>query len=259
MPDDGGINMPRATRIGWVAQEAPGGPDSLIDFVLAADKERARLLAEAETAHDPGRIADIHERLADIGAHAAPVARGAHPGRPRLRRGGPAAPLRGVLRRLAHARGAGRHAVHRARPAAARRAHQLPRPRGHAVARGLPARLPPHRADRQPRPRAAQPLRRLDPAPGPGQAHALHRRLRPVRGGAAREAAPRPQAQEEAGRRAPPHRGVHHPLQGQGLQGQRRRRAASRRWRACSRSPSRSRSGWRRSCSPTRPRRSPAR
>ena len=38
-----------------------------------------------------------------------------------------------------------------------------------------------------------------------------------LRGGAAREAAPRPQAQEEAGRRAPPHRGVHHPLQGQGL------------------------------------------
>ena len=72
-PDDGGITMPRATRIGWVTQEAPGGPDSLIAFVLAADKERARLLAEAETAHDPHRIADIHERLADIGAHSAPA------------------------------------------------------------------------------------------------------------------------------------------------------------------------------------------
>ncbi len=72
-PDDGAINIPRATRIGAVAQEAPGGPDSLIAFVLAADKERARLLAEAETAHDPGRIADIHERLTDIGAHAAPA------------------------------------------------------------------------------------------------------------------------------------------------------------------------------------------
>jgi ATP-binding cassette, subfamily F, member 3 len=71
-PDDGGINVPRSTRIGWVTQEAPGGPESLIDVVLAADAERARLLAEAETAHDPGRIADIHERLADIGAHAAP-------------------------------------------------------------------------------------------------------------------------------------------------------------------------------------------
>ena len=71
-PDDGGINVPRATRIGWVTQEAPGGPESLLEVVLSADKERARLLAEAETAHDPGRIADIHERLGDIGAHAAP-------------------------------------------------------------------------------------------------------------------------------------------------------------------------------------------
>ncbi len=71
-PDDGGIRVPRATRIGWVTQEAPGGPDSLIDFVLSADKERHSLLQEAETAHDPERIASIHERLADIGAHAAP-------------------------------------------------------------------------------------------------------------------------------------------------------------------------------------------
>ncbi len=71
-PDDGSIRLPRATRIGWVTQEAPGGPDSLIEFVLAADQERHRLLQEAETAHDPERIALIHERLADIGAHAAP-------------------------------------------------------------------------------------------------------------------------------------------------------------------------------------------
>ena len=39
-PDAGGIRVPRATRIGWMAQEAPGGPESLIDFVLAADRER---------------------------------------------------------------------------------------------------------------------------------------------------------------------------------------------------------------------------
>ncbi len=72
-PDDGAVNIPRSTKIGAVAQEAPGGPDSLIGFVLAADKERARLLAEAETAHDPGRIADIHERLTHIDAHSAPA------------------------------------------------------------------------------------------------------------------------------------------------------------------------------------------
>ena len=148
-----------------------------------------------------------------------PRAGRAHSRRPRLRRDGAAASLRRILGRLAHARGARRHAVRRARSAAARRAHQLPRPRGHAVAGGLSRRLPAHRADRQPRSRAAQSLRRLDPASRAGQAHPLHRRLRPVRGGPPREAAPRPQAQEEAGRRAPPHRGVHHPLQGQGLQG----------------------------------------
>jgi ATP-binding cassette, subfamily F, member 3 len=71
-PDDGSINVPRSTRIGAVSQEAPGGPDSLLAFVLSADQERTRLLAEAETAHDPGRIAEIHERLSDIDAHAAP-------------------------------------------------------------------------------------------------------------------------------------------------------------------------------------------
>ncbi|MBS0241198.1 MAG: ABC-F family ATP-binding cassette domain-containing protein, partial [Proteobacteria bacterium] len=71
-PDDGSISVPRGARIGYVAQEAPGGDDSLIDWVLAADTERASLLAEAETATDGNRIAAIHERLADIGAHAAP-------------------------------------------------------------------------------------------------------------------------------------------------------------------------------------------
>ena len=49
------------------------------------------------------------------------------------------------------------------------------------------------------------------------------------------------------------------PLQGQGLEGHARRKAASRRWRACSRSPSRSRSAWPPSCSPIRRRPSPAR
>ncbi len=72
-PDAGGIRMPRSTRIGWMAQEAPGGPESLIDFVLCADRERTALLDEAETAHDPGRIADIHQRLADIDAYSAPA------------------------------------------------------------------------------------------------------------------------------------------------------------------------------------------
>jgi ATP-binding cassette, subfamily F, member 3 len=71
-PDDGAITISKGARIGHVAQEAPGGDDSLIDWVLAADTERARLLAEAETASDPHRISDIHLRLTDMDAHAAP-------------------------------------------------------------------------------------------------------------------------------------------------------------------------------------------
>ncbi len=69
--ESGTIQLPKAAKIGQVAQEAPGSATSLIGFVLAADKERASLMAEAETATDGARIAEIHTRLADIGAHSA--------------------------------------------------------------------------------------------------------------------------------------------------------------------------------------------
>ncbi len=71
-PDDGSISIPSGWRIGGIAQEAPGGETSLIDHVLAADKERAQLLAQAETETDPLKIAEVHTRLGDIDAHAAP-------------------------------------------------------------------------------------------------------------------------------------------------------------------------------------------
>ncbi|MBI1384203.1 MAG: ATP-binding cassette domain-containing protein [Rhizobiales bacterium] len=71
--DGGSISTAKAARIGIVAQEAPGGPESLVEWVLQADLERAALLAEAETASDGHRIAEIHQRLADIDAHAAPA------------------------------------------------------------------------------------------------------------------------------------------------------------------------------------------
>ena len=70
--EQGHVHIPPRWRIGRLAQEAPNGPDSLIDIVLKADRERAALMAEAETAQDPHRIAEIQTRLADIGAHAAP-------------------------------------------------------------------------------------------------------------------------------------------------------------------------------------------
>ncbi|MEJ0097951.1 MAG: ABC-F family ATP-binding cassette domain-containing protein [Bauldia sp.] len=69
--ETGGVSRPKNSRIGQVAQEAPGGPETLISVVMAADLERAALLAEAETAHDAHRIAEIHTRLADIESHSA--------------------------------------------------------------------------------------------------------------------------------------------------------------------------------------------
>jgi ATP-binding cassette subfamily F protein 3 len=69
--DGGEIEVPKRARIGGVAQEAPATRDSLIDTVLAADAERAALTAEAETARDAQRIAEIQHRLADIEAHSA--------------------------------------------------------------------------------------------------------------------------------------------------------------------------------------------
>lgn len=69
--ETGSISLPKNTRIGQVAQEAPGTEEPLIDIVLKADVERAALLAEEQTATDPHRIAEIHIRLADIDAHSA--------------------------------------------------------------------------------------------------------------------------------------------------------------------------------------------
>jgi ATP-binding cassette subfamily F protein 3 len=71
--EQGHVEIPARWRIGRLAQEAPNGPESLLEVVLKADLERASLMAEAETAHDPHRIAEIQTRLADMGAYAAPA------------------------------------------------------------------------------------------------------------------------------------------------------------------------------------------
>jgi ATP-binding cassette, subfamily F, member 3 len=71
--EQGRVELPARWRIGQLAQEAPDGPDSLLNVVLAADRERSRLLAEAASEREPHRIAEIQTRLADIGAHAAPA------------------------------------------------------------------------------------------------------------------------------------------------------------------------------------------
>lgn len=69
--EGGSITLPQRARIGGVAQEVPSNEVSLIDTVLAADTERAALLAESETATDSNRIAEIQTRLSDIDAWSA--------------------------------------------------------------------------------------------------------------------------------------------------------------------------------------------
>ncbi|MFM2371007.1 MAG: hypothetical protein RIS85_729 [Pseudomonadota bacterium] len=72
-PDEGSIEMPRRTRLGYLAQEAPAGNSTPFDTVLAADVERTELMAEAETCTDPDRLGDVHERLLAIDAYSAPA------------------------------------------------------------------------------------------------------------------------------------------------------------------------------------------
>ena len=67
--ESGSIHLPKGARIGGVAQEVPSNEVSLLDTVLAADTERAALLAE--TTDDPTRIAEIQTRLTDIDAWSA--------------------------------------------------------------------------------------------------------------------------------------------------------------------------------------------
>src|SRR6201996_5789221 len=71
--ETGTIAIPPRWSIGSLAQEAPDGPDKLIDVVLKADREREALMREAEVASDPHRIAEIQTRLVDFEAHSAPA------------------------------------------------------------------------------------------------------------------------------------------------------------------------------------------
>ncbi|GAA3695080.1 ABC-F family ATP-binding cassette domain-containing protein [Sphingomonas cynarae] len=72
-PDEGTAEMPRGSRLGYIAQEAPAGQETPFDTVLAADKERAALMIESETCEDPDRLGDVYERLIAIDAYTAPA------------------------------------------------------------------------------------------------------------------------------------------------------------------------------------------
>ncbi|QPQ54346.1 ABC-F family ATP-binding cassette domain-containing protein [Allosphingosinicella flava] len=71
-PDEGSADMPKGARLGYIAQDAPGGTATPFETVLAADTERAALLAESAGCDDPDRLGEIHERLNAIDAYAAP-------------------------------------------------------------------------------------------------------------------------------------------------------------------------------------------
>jgi ATP-binding cassette subfamily F protein 3 len=71
-PDSGSVEMPKSARLGYVAQEAPAGQGTPFETVLAADVERAALMAEEEAGHvDLDRLAEIHDRLIAIDAYTA--------------------------------------------------------------------------------------------------------------------------------------------------------------------------------------------
>jgi ATP-binding cassette subfamily F protein 3 len=72
-PDGGNVAMPRGSRLGYIAQEAPGGQATPFETVLAADTERAALLVESEATTDAHRLAEVHDRLITIEAHSAPA------------------------------------------------------------------------------------------------------------------------------------------------------------------------------------------
>ncbi len=74
-PDGGEIGLPRGARVTSVAQEHPATEVTLLDTILEADTVRHGLLAELETAV-PERIADIYQRLEEIGADRAPARAG---------------------------------------------------------------------------------------------------------------------------------------------------------------------------------------
>ena len=128
-PLEGGkIELPARAKIGGVAQEVPSSSTSLLNTVLEADTERASLLAEAETATDPERIAAVQTRLADIDAwsaegRASAILKGLGFDAEAQQR--PCSDFSGGWRMRGGTCG---RAVRAARPAAAGRADQLPGP-----------------------------------------------------------------------------------------------------------------------------------
>ena len=67
--DDGTINIRARARVGTVAQEAPAGPDSLLERVLAADQERHGVSCVGRRNRDGGPRRDDDLRRAELRGH----------------------------------------------------------------------------------------------------------------------------------------------------------------------------------------------
>jgi ATP-binding cassette subfamily F protein 3 len=142
MLEGGSLARPPRTRIGGVAQDMAPSDTTLIDTVMAADTERAAPMAEAETATDAGRIAEVQTRLADIdvwsaGGRATALLRGL--GFPEAEVRMPCSAFSGGWRMRMALAGV---LFAKTRPSGARRGDEPPRPRGRALARGLPRAIP---------------------------------------------------------------------------------------------------------------------
>lgn len=71
--DGGDIELPSGASLGMVKQDIPSDSTPLIEVVLSGAEERSRLMQKSETETDPYKLAEIHTRLIDIDAYAAPA------------------------------------------------------------------------------------------------------------------------------------------------------------------------------------------
>ncbi|MCD9006970.1 ABC-F family ATP-binding cassette domain-containing protein [Luteimonas sp. XNQY3] len=70
--DKGDLDLPNRLRLASIAQEMPSLPDPAIDFVLGGDAAVAAVLkaeADALAAEDWEAVADVHMRMAEVGAY----------------------------------------------------------------------------------------------------------------------------------------------------------------------------------------------
>lgn len=71
-PDGGEVAFQGGCSHVCLRQDLPDVQTPLLDVVLALDESRAQLIHAAETETDAAHLAEIHARLNDLGAHAAP-------------------------------------------------------------------------------------------------------------------------------------------------------------------------------------------